>query len=41
MIGLVNQLKGFAFKPAYYLAEDGNSEVKFRLAAKDGKEVVQ
>lgn len=41
LIGLVNQLKSFAFKPAHYLGEDVNSKVKFRLAAKDGKAVVQ
>jgi len=41
LIVLVYKLRDYAFKPAIYLGETVNSKVKFRLAAKDGKPVMQ
>ncbi len=41
LIALVNRLYDYAFKPAYYLGEDVNSKVRFRIAAKEGKLIMQ
>lgn len=41
LIALVNRLHDCTFKPAFYLGEDVNSKVRFRLMAKDGKLVMQ
>ena len=37
LITLVNGLRKVTFKPAFYLGENVNSKVRFRLFAKDGK----
>lgn len=41
LVDLVNRLRDFTFKPAFYLGQDVNSKVRFRLVAKDGKPVMQ
>jgi hypothetical protein len=41
LISIVEKLRGRTFKPAYYLGENVNSKVKFRLAAYNGKAVVR
>ena len=37
LIALVNKLRGYSFVPAFYLGENVNSKVRFRMAAKEGK----
>lgn len=37
LIALIESLRNYKFKPAYYLGEDVNSRVKFRLYADKGK----
>ncbi len=41
LIAFVNSLAKYEFKPAYYLGENVNSKVSFRLMAKEGKPVIQ
>jgi hypothetical protein len=41
LIVFVNKLRDYEFKPAYYLNESVNSKVRFRLAAIEGKAVLQ
>lgn len=41
LIELINSLRNQSYVPAYYLGENVNSRVSFRLAAKQGKWVLQ
>ena len=41
LIAFVNHLRTATFKPAFYLGENVNSKLRFRLLAKDGKVVMQ
>lgn len=36
LVDLINSLRNYNYKPAYYLGENVNSQVSFRLAAKHG-----
>ena len=41
LVALIESLRNFKFKPAYYLGEDVNGRVKFRLYADKGKALIK
>lgn len=41
LVAFINSLAEYSFKPAYYLGENVNSKVSFRLVAKEGKATIQ